>query len=342
MSFVLPFSMGTMSEAASNRRVIGIDLGGTKLAAGVVSGDLVVHHRAHRFSRGASQSEILDRLVEVVEELKVQNEGETPIEAVGMGIPSLIDQASGRAVMSVNLPIADVPIRDLMNERLGLPVALDNDGNVAGLAEQRFGAGKGLGDIVLLTMGTGVGGGIVLDGNVFRGATGSGAELGHITVLTDGPKCQGFCPNHGCLETMASGTAIGRYARESAEATPGSALGKELAAGREIGGAIVSDLASGGDEGSIAVLAKAGHYLGAGLVSISNTFNPQAIIIGGGAAAAGEFLIGPARDHLMKYGLSPNKEIAKVVPAHFGAEAGMLGAAALAFVECLDEPLVDA
>jgi glucokinase len=326
---------------AAERRVIGIDLGGTKLAAGVVSGDLVVHHRAHRFSRGASQSEVLDRLIEVVEELVVANEGETPIEAVGMGIPSLIDQRTGRAVMSVNLPIADVPIRDLMSERLGLPVAIDNDGNVAALAEQRFGAARGKKHVVLLTLGTGVGGGIVIDGKVFRGAIGSGAELGHITVLADGPPCQGFCPNRGCLETMSSGTAIARYANEYADANPESALAGELSAGREITGAVVTDMAHSGDTGSIEVLAKAGHYLGAGLVGLSNTFNPEAFVIGGGAAAAGDFILDPARKHLAEFGLSPNKEMAPVLPAHFGAEAGMLGAAALAFVEALGEPLED-
>jgi glucokinase len=329
-----------MNPAAAERRVIGIDLGGTKLAAGVVSGDLKVHHRAKRSSRGIDQGQLLDLIVDVVEELRQESEGEPPVEAVGLGIPSLIDQRSGRAVMSVNLPIADVPIRDVMTERLGLPIALDNDGNVAALAEQRFGAGRGKQHVILIGVGTGIAGGIIIDGNLFRGAHGSGAELGHITVLADGPPCQGFCPNLGCLETMASGTAIGRYAREYAEANPTSGLGLELAAGREVTGATATDLAHGGDEGSIEVLAKAGHYLGAGLVGISNTFNPEAIVIGGGAAAgAGELIIGPARDHLAQYGLSPNKQLAEVVPAQFGAEAGMLGAAALAFVEALDEPL---
>lgn len=334
--------MGAMNAEAANRRVIGIDLGGTKLAAGVVSGDLKVHHRAHRSSRDVSQDELIDLIVEVVEELRQESDGDTPVEAVGLGIPSLIDQKNGRAVMSVNLPIADVPIRDVMTERLGLPIALDNDGNVAALAEQRFGAGRGMRDIVLIGIGTGVAGGIIIDGKVFRGSSGSGAELGHITVLADGPRCQGFCPNLGCLETMASGTAIGRYAREYAEANPESSLGGELAAGREVTGATATDLAGGGDQGAIEVLAKAGHYLGCGLVGISNTFNPEAIVIGGGAAAgAGEWIIGPARTHLEQYGLSPNKEIAKVVPAHFGAEAGMLGAAAMAFVDCLGENLED-
>jgi glucokinase len=139
---------------------------------------------------------------------------------------------------------------------------------------------------------------------------------------------------------MASGTAMGRYAREYAEANPDSGLGLELAAGREVTGATATDLAHSGDAGAVEVLAKAGHYLGAGLVGISNTFNPEAIVIGGGAAAgAGEFVIGPAREHLATYGLSPNKEQAEIIPAHFGAEAGMLGSAVMAFVDCLNEPL---
>ncbi|MGH2959194.1 MAG: ROK family protein, partial [Solirubrobacterales bacterium] len=213
---------------------------------------------------------------------------------------------------------------------------------VAALAEQRFGAGRGKRDVVLIGLGTGVAGGIIIDGKIFRGARGSGAELGHITVLTDGPRCQGNCPNLGCLETMASGTAMGRFANEYAEAHPASPLGLELAAGRKVTGATASDFAKEGDAGAIEVLAKAGHYLGAGLVSISNTFNPEAIVIGGGAAdGAGDFVVAPAREHLMKYGLSPNKEIAEVLPAKFGPEAGMLGSAAMAFVECLGESLED-
>jgi len=331
--------MRTMTGPAASRRVIGIDLGGTKLAAGVVSGDLVVHHRAHRFSRGADQNEILDRLVEVVDELKLQNDGEAPIEAVGMGIPCLLDYANGRAVNTVNLPIKDLPIRDIMNERLGLPVAIDNDGNVAALAEQRFGAARGKRDVLLLTLGTGVGGGIVLDGRIFRGSTGSGAELGHMTTLADGPPCQGNCPNRGCLETLISGTAMAREAKAIAERDADSAFARELAEGRDITGATVTELAADGDLDARAVLEQVGRYLGAGLVSLTNIFNPEAIVIGGGAAAAGDLLLATAREHLDEHGLTPNKDLVELRPAHFGAEAGMVGAAALAFTECLGEPL---
>jgi glucokinase len=329
--------MAAMNDANGGRRVIGIDLGGTKLAAGVVSEDLVVHHRAHRFSRGADQAEILDRLVEVIDELRVQSEGERPVEAVGLGIPSLIDQKTGRAVNSVNLPIADVPVRDLISERIGLPVVIDNDGNVAALAEQRFGAAKGKQHVVLLTLGTGVGGGIVIDGKIFRGSTGSGAELGHLTVLADGPRCQGNCPNLGCLETLSSGTAIARDARAAGTDDPDSPLGKIVAEGRELTGALVTELAHGGDQASVAVLAQAGHYLGCGIVSLINVFNPEAVVIGGGAAAAGELMLGPARQVVAERALSPNKDLAEILPAHFGAEAGMLGAAVLAMDDVFGE-----
>jgi glucokinase len=160
-----------------------------------------------------------------------------------------------------------------------------------------------------------------------------------MTVLADGPPCQGNCPNRGCLETMVSGTAMAREARLAADAEPDSALGRELAAGREITGATVTDLASKGDQMSLEVLRRIGFYLGTGLVSLTNIFNPESIVIGGGAAASGELFMESAREVLRERGLAPNKDIVEVVPAHFGAEAGMLGAAALAFVDCLGESL---
>jgi glucokinase len=328
-----------MNSELAARRVIGVDLGGTKLAAAVVGGDLRVHDRELRSSHGLAGAAVIELLVDAIECLKSANDGQPPVEAVGLGIPSLIDQQSGSAVMSVNLGLADLPIRELISQRTGLPVALDNDGNVAALAEQRFGAARGMRNIISLGIGTGIAGGIVIDGKVFRGATGSGAELGHVTVEFGGPPCQGNCPNRGCLETMCSGVAIGRYASEFAAQAPDSALGAELAAGREVDGVTATRLAKEGDPDSIAILARAGEYLGAGLVGLTNTFNPQAVVVGGGAgAAAGELILGPAREHLAKHGLKPNNEI-EILPAQFGADAGMLGAAAMAFIDCLGEPL---
>jgi glucokinase len=329
-----------MNSGTPQRRVIGIDLGGTKLAAGVIDRDLTVHNSTIRPSHGLTEDAVIELLGEVIEELRAANGEQIPVEAIGLGIPSLIDQRSGSAVMSVNLDIADVPVRGLLADRTGLPVALDNDGNVAALAEQRFGAARGKKTIISLGLGTGISGGIVIDGRLFRGATGSGAELGHVTVDEGGLPCQGNCPNLGCLETMCSGNAIGRHGNDYARANPDSKLGLLLAAGREVSGVTVTELASAGDAGAIEVLATAGRYLGAGLVGLTNTFNPEAVVVGGGAgAAAGEFVLGPARAHLAEHGLRPNNVIAEILPAHFGADAGMLGAAVLAFVDCLDEQL---
>jgi glucokinase len=235
------------------------------------------------------------------------------------------------AVMSVNLPIADMPFRDVMSERLDLPVFMDNDGNVAALAEHRYGAARGTRHSLMLTVGTGIGGGVVIDDEVFRGATGSGAELGHMVIDEDGPACQGNCPNHGCLEAFASGTALVREARALAPDRPGSAIEKVIAEGRELTGPLVTELAHDGDEAAREVITLMGTRLGVGIANYVNIFNPEVVVIGGGVIAAGDLLLQPARDEMAVRALRPNKDIVRIVPAHFGNEAGMLGAAALAF-----------
>ncbi len=312
------------------RRVVGVDLGGTKLLGGVVDEHLEVHARVLREVHGMKQAEIVETAVAAVEELRA----EVPdIDAVGFGIPCLIDQTTGIAVIAVNLDLADFPFRDVMEERLGLPVFIDNDGNVTTLVEARFGAAKGASDVVGLTIGTGIGGGLVLNDRLYRGHWGAGAELGHMVVDEDGPRCQGNCPNRGCLEAVASGTAIGREGVMAGEEEPDSELGKALIAEQRITGALVTTLGLGGDEVSRMVLGQIGRLLGVGLSSISNIFNPEVIVIGGGAMAAGDLLLEPAREELRARGLPPNRDQVRVVPAKFGPEAGMLGAAVMALDE---------
>jgi len=311
-------------------KVIGIDLGGTKMLAGVVDRDLEVYNRVKKTVAGMSHDEIIQTVVDGVAELR---EFDDDVSAVGFGIPCLIDQESGVAVMSVNLPITDFPFRETMHQQLGLPVFIDNDANVMTLVEQRFGAARGGRDVIGLTIGTGIGGGIVLNGHTYRGSRGSGAEIGHMVVDEDGPKCQGACPNHGCLEAVASGTAIGREGAIAAEEEPESALGQAAKDGLQITGEIVTESAHSGDEVSRMVLGHVGRKLGVGLSSISNIFNPDYIVVGGGAMAAGELLLEPARTELAARGLRPNRDQVHVVAAKFGAEAGMLGAAVLAFDE---------
>jgi glucokinase len=311
--------------------VIGVDLGGSKLLAGAVDPALNVHHRATRPARGTDQSSVLDAVVGVVTEVRDAIEGASgTVEAVGFGIPCLIDHAHGVAVMAVNLPIAGVPFADLMAERLGLPAFVDNDANAAMLAEWRYGAAQGARDAALLTLGTGIGGGLVVGGMLQRGSQGAGAELGHMVVQADGPPCQGNCPNRGCLEAMCSGTALAREATKIARGRPDSGLGRALAAGREINGPLVTELAYDGDVAAIAAIALIGRWLGVGIANLVNMLNPDVVIVGGGVIAAGELLLEPARAEVRERALSPSKEHVRIVPARFGAESGMLGAAALA------------
>ena len=300
------------------------------MLGGVVDEHLEVHGRVLREVAGLKQDKIVETIVSAVEELR---DSVPDVEAVGFGIPCLIDQTTGIAVIAVNLDIQNFPFRDVMHERLGLPVFMDNDGNVTTLVETRFGAANGASDVVGLTIGTGIGGGLVLNGRLYRGHWGAGAELGHMVVDEDGPRCQGNCPNRGCLEAVASGTAIGREGRIAAEEEPDSEVGRALLADQAITGALVTTLALGGDEVSRMVLGHVGRFLGVGLSNLSNVFNPEVIVIGGGAMAAGDLLLEPAREELRARGLPPNRDQVKVVPAKFGPEAGMLGAAVMALDE---------
>ena len=311
--------------------VIGVDLGGTKLLAGAVDPELNVHHRATRPARGADHHEVLATVVSAVGEVRDAIEGGSgSVDAVGIGIPCLIDQRRGIAVTSTHLPLVGVPFRDLVAERLGLPVYVDNDANAAMLAEWRFGAARGARDAALLTIGTGIGGGLVIGGALQRGSQGAGAELGHMVVQADGPRCNGSCPNRGCLEALVSGTALAREAQRIAVQRPGSGLGRALAAGREISGPLVTELAHDGDAAAIDAVAAIGRWLGIGIANLVNMLNPDVVVIGGGVIAAGELLLAPAREVVMERALSPSKEHVRIVAARFGAESGMLGAATLA------------
>jgi glucokinase len=309
--------------------VIGVDMGGTKLLAGVVGPDLEVHHRAQRSLKGLDQASLLDVAVDAVEEAR-QFSGDE-VAAVGFGIPSLIDQRTGRAVVAVNLPLTDIPFADVMAERLGIAVFVDNDANLAALAEHRAGACRGASEAVVLTIGTGIGGGLVLRNQLYRGAIGTGAELGHTVIDMDGPPCQGNCPNHGCVEVMASGTALELEAMRIARERPGSGLATALNSGRELTGRLVTELAHDGDEASIGALTLIGSRLGVAIASFVNIFNPEVVVIGGGVIAAGDLLLDPARREVAGRALPPSRDEVQIVAARFGIEAGMIGAGALAF-----------
>jgi glucokinase len=313
----------------SPAEAIGVDLGGTKMLLGVLDADSNVLWASKERSTGQDEEELVELLVREVEEARQERPG---VAALGLGIPATIDRAKGVAVSAVNLPIDDLPIRDLAAERTGLPVFVDNDANVAALAEHLYGAAKGADNAVMLTIGTGIGGGLILGGEVYRGATGAGAELGHIVIDVDGPPCQGNCPGHGCVETFASGTAIGREGREAAEREPESALGGMKAVGQEIDGKAVTEAALAGDPTAVGIFDLVGTRLGAALASLANVFDPEVIVIGGGVMAAGDLLLEPARRELKARALPPMNDT-PVVAAKLGYDAGMVGAAAMARIE---------
>ncbi len=310
-------------------RTVGLDLGGTKLASGVVDPEGSVIWSDQVSSKGYSQEAVIDLLADGIERAR----SEAPdADHIGVGIPATIDFARGRAISTVNLGLEDLPVRDLLEERTGATVWLDNDGNLAMLAEAVHGAAKGARDAITLTIGTGIGGGIWLDGKIYRGSTGAGAELGHMVVDFDGPPCQGNCPGRGCVETLASGTAIAREGSEAALANPDSVLGEMIGKSGELTAEQVHRAAVEGDEVAIGVIETAGRYLGAALVSLVNLFEPEVVVVGGGAMAMGELLLGPARQEVRDRALRPMRET-PVVPAVLGPDAGMIGAATLARIE---------
>jgi glucokinase len=310
------------------RRTIGVDMGGTKLLAGAVDERFRVHHRAQRSLTGLDQSAVIETAVDAVQE--VRDAAGAEIAAVGFGIPCTFDTRTGIAVNSVHLPLLNVAFGDIMTERLGVEVFVDNDANAAVLAEHRAGAARGASEVVMLTLGTGIGGGMILEGRLYRGAIGAAGELGHMVVDADGPRCGGRCPSRGCLEALASGTALAREAMRIAREQPRSGLGRVLSQGREIAGPLVTELAHDGDSAAIEAVELIGTNLGIGISNIVNIFNPQVVVIGGGVIAAGELMLEPARRVVADRALPPGRDQVRIVAAQFGFEAGMIGAAALA------------
>jgi len=293
-------------------RVIGVDVGGTKILAAVVSRDGSLGVRLERPSDHSSQDALLAELDSLVEEL---HRAEPGAVALGFGIPSRIDQRSGHALKSVNIPLEGVDLRDRMREQHGLPVALDNDANAAAIAEWQVGAARGARNVVMLTLGTGVGGGLILDGRPYRGATGSGAELGHIVLEPGGPPCG--CGGHGHLESFAAGPAADRVARSLYG--DGSDAHELVRRGRD------------GEPEAVEALAGIGRYLGSGIATFVNVFEPELVVVGGGFGDAGELLLGPAREVVAVEGLEPARDNVRIVEAELGIEAGVIGAGMVAF-----------
>src|SRR5919106_4195877 len=272
------------------QHVIAVDLGGTKLLAGLVDREGVALRRTVRPTDLSGEDALLDQIEHAIGEI-----GSDGFGALGVGIPSTIDQRTGRAVSSVNIPLADVDLREQLERRFGVPVMIENDANAAALAEHRLGAGRGTRHMVMLTLGTGVGGGLILDGSLYRGAVGAAAELGHITIDVDGPMCQGTCPGRGHLEALVSGTAADGLAARAAAERPDGDLGRAVRSGREADARLVTELAVRAPGDARDVLDHVGFHLGIGIADFVNVLNPEIVVVGGGFGEAGELILEPAR-----------------------------------------------
>jgi glucokinase len=292
---------------------IGVDLGGTKILAGVVTRDGEVLRRHERMTPTHSQEELVVELEAAVSELLTDDVG-----AIGFGVPGPLDLRAGRTYDMVNLPFHDFPLRDHMAERFGRATGLDNDANAAAIAEWRVGAGQGVDDLVMLTLGTGLGGGVVSRGRPFRGAKGAGVELGHVVIVHDGLPCYGACDGRGHLEAYVTGVAATKRAQE--------VFGPAADAHRLV------RLANEGDAQALEILADIGRHLGSAMGSFANIFEPEVIVLGGGfGVAAWEHIAAPAEEVMRRDALRPMRDEVRVVRADLGTAAGLIGAAFVGF-----------
>jgi glucokinase len=308
---------------------IGIDIGGTKVAGGVVDGDGRIVAKTRRETPGQDPHQIADVIAEVVAELRAEHD----VAGVGIGAAGFVDAECARVLFAPNLPgWRDEPLRDEVQQRVELPTVVENDANAAAWAEARFGAGRGMRDLVVLTVGTGIGGGIVLGGEIYRGAFGVGAEMGHMEVVRDGLECG--CGQHGCWEQYATGRALGRVARRLAEEQPerGAALREASGAGlHDLTGVEVTTAAQGGDPLAVQAFTEVGDWLGHGMASLASLLDPAVFVVGGGVSEAGDLLIEPAKAAFQaRLSGSAYRPIAEIRVAELGNDAGLVGAADLA------------
>lgn len=291
------------------KRVIGVDLGGTKILAGIVDDSGQVAQRREHPTPTGSQDELLAGLDTAVEELLSDE-----VVALGFGLPSPIDQRTGRTLQAVNIPLSgELDFRSRMSERFGLPVGIENDANAAAYAEFHFGAAREVENMIMLTLGTGCGGGAVVDGKLFR----HWAEFGHIVIVHDGIPCQGTCTGRGHLEPYVTGVAATKLAQEE--------FGPAVDAHRLV------RLANEGERRAVDILDGIGRHLGSGIGTLVNIFNPELVVIGGGFAAAGDFVLDPAREVLRREALAGVGEHIPIVRAELGTAAGLIGAGLVAF-----------
>ncbi|MCW2846818.1 MAG: glkA 1 [Marmoricola sp.] len=307
---------------------VGVDVGGTKIAAGLVDehGDLVARDRTE--SPATDPAEIVRTIGTLVRSLV----GSREVEAVGVCAAGFVDKQRATVVFAPNLAWRDEPLKERLQKELDLPVIVENDANAAAWGEFTFGAGEDVDDLLLLTIGTGVGGGVVIDGELVRGGFGFGGEVGHIQMVPGGVLCG--CGNLGCLESYGSGNALARMTREHAAQAPGRAEDLLERAGGDVAlitGPMITEAAQAGDPFAIERLAELGDWIGQGVATLTAVLDPNVVVIGGGVSEAGELLLGPIRtsfeNHVTVRGHRPMLEVRQ---AQLGNAGGMVGVADLA------------
>jgi glucokinase len=318
---------------ATGRLAIGLDIGGTKIAGAVVDERGELHAELVEPTPEESDAQAVTAvLLDLVERLRAGHE----IHCIGVGAAGIVEWPAGKMLWAPNNAYRDWPVREQLEKATGLPTVVDNDANVAALAEARLGHRAAGSDregpytnMVLVTVGTGIGGGLVFDGRIHRGPTGMAAELGHIILNPDGPVCG--CGNHGCFEAYASGTALSRMAREAAADDPDGLIARLGAEQGEVDGHTVVLAVERGDPTAEAIFARLGRWLGVGIASLANIFEVEAVVVGGGLVTTGDLLLEPARVAAREYAYAPTaRGVAPIVAATFGAAAGKIGAALLA------------
>lgn len=312
---------------------VGVDIGGTKVAAGVVDVEGRVLARARRSTPSRSPRAVQEMITEVVSVLR-EDHG---VVAVGIGAAGFVDVERSRVLFAPHLAWRQEPLRDAVSAAVGLPVIVENDANAAAWAEWRFGVGRGESHLVCVTLGTGIGGGIVMDGEVRRGRHGMAGEFGHMVVVPDGLRCE--CGNRGCLEQYASGNVLGREARELARAgSPVTVSLMERVDGDvdALVGPLITEAARDGDPCAVELFEEVGRWLGIGLANLAAVLDPGMFVIGGGVSEAGELLLRPVRESFRRTltgrGFRPEP---RIVSAALGPEAGLVGAADLARADLL-------
>jgi glucokinase len=308
----------------AGRTAIGLDVGGTKLRGLLVGEDGRVLAQRSEETPADDSDATLQVLYEVAQELRSSGD---PV-AIGIGAAGMVDFGAGTLRWAPNLAWKGVPIRSLVSERFALPCVVDNDANAAAWGEYRFGAANGYRHVLMVTVGTGIGGGIVTDGALYRGAHGFAAEIGHIIVEPGGPECG--CGNRGCWEQVASGRALDRLARLTGATHPESLI-LALAPAEEVNGRHVAEAAARGDSVAIGIFAEIGRRLGEGIAGLVNILDPEAVIVGGGVAEVGDVLLSPTRDSFLASVEAPDhRPEVPLLRAGLGNSAGGIGAAALA------------